>query len=249
MTKRSLALLDWTRDALRLLLPSYCMICGRRLDRHEEYVCTKCFNDLPFTRLHGEPGNVVERLFWAMLPIRRANALLHYQTEGDTRYIFFQLKYYNRPRVGRFFGRIMARDLLDTDFFDTVDVIIPLPLHAKKERKRGYNQSLLLAQGISEVTGLPIDTTAIVRWVDNPTQTQLTPEERRENVQGIFHLAHPERVANRHVLLVDDVLTTNATLLSCGRELVRAGGVSISILTLGLAGQHAFPAKDYIAPW
>lgn len=239
-------LVELARDAGRILLPSFCTVCGSRLESQEQFVCTKCYLDLPFTHFHGERGNVVERLFWDHLPIERANALLFYQAESDSRHIFFQLKYYNRPRVGRFFGRIMANDLLDTDFFEGIDVIVPLPLHRHKERRRGYNQSHELARGVSEVTGLPLETDAVRRVVDNPTQTHLTHQERRENVRDIFQLIQPERLAGRHILLVDDVLTTSATLLSCGTELAKAEGVRISILALGLAGHHFFTAKDYV---
>lgn len=143
----------------------------------------------------------------------------------------------------------MAQDLLDTDFFDGIDFIVPVPLHRKKMRQRGYNQSAELAHGIAELTGLPVREDLVSRVVDTPTQTRLTAEERRENVRDAFRLLQPAAVANRHILLVDDVLTTNATILSCAEELVKATGVRISVLTLALAGQHPTGGHEFRAWW
>lgn len=226
------------RDALRLFFPERCVVCGRRLTGTERCLCLPCFQSLPFTRLHGEQGNVVERLFWGKIPIERANAYLHYYAGTDSRNLFWSLKYYNRPQVGRYMGRAMAADLLDSDFFDGVDFLLPLPLSRRRQRRRGYNQSEELARGVSAVTGLPVDTTSVVRTVDNPTQTRLNARERQTNVQGIFSLQHPEALAGHHVLLIDDIVTTGASLLSCGRVVASAGAVRISVLALALAGTH-----------
>ena len=135
-------------------------------------------------------------------------------------------------------GRAMAADLADSDFFDGVDLILPLPLSRRREKRRGYNQSTELARGVSEITGLPVDTSSVARTVDNPTQTHLTGQERQANVAGIFRLLRPEALRGRHVLLVDDVLTTGASLISCGQTIAAAGGVRLSVLTLALAGDH-----------
>lgn len=225
-------------DALRLVFPERCVVCGRRLCAAERCVCIPCFQSLPFTRLHGERGNVVERLFWGNLPIVRANAYLHYYAGADSRKLFWSLKYYHRPQVGRYMGRAMAADLADSDFFDGVDLILPLPLSRRRERRRGYNQSAELARGVSEITGLPVDAVSVARTVDNPTQTQLTAAERQMNVSGIFRLLRPEALRGRHVLIVDDVVTTGASLISCGKAIAAAGDVRLSILALALAGDH-----------
>lgn len=226
------------RDALRLVFPERCAVCGRRLCAAEHCVCVPCYQALPFTRLHGERGNVVERIFWGKLPIVRANAYIHYYAGADSRRLFWSLKYYSRPQVGRYMGRAMAADLADSDFFDGMDLILPLPLSRRREKRRGYNQSTELARGVSEITGLPVDTSSVARTVDNPTQTHLTGQERQANVAGIFRLLRPEALRGRHVLLVDDVLTTGASLISCGQTIAAAGGVRLSVLTLALAGDH-----------
>ncbi len=233
------------RDALRVIFPDYCITCGRILNAEEHWICTPCYLELPFTHLRGRSGNVVERLFWGLLPVERANAFLHYDPSSDSKEVFFKLKYHNRPQVGRFFGRVMARDLEATDFFRGIDFIVPLPLHAKKRRLRGYNQSEELARGVSAVTGLPVEADIVERVVNNPSQTHLTPHERRDNVRDIFRLRAPERIAGRHILLIDDVITTNATVVACGRALMQAPGVRISILALGLAGRHPQTVENY----
>ncbi len=243
LSSASRAMTRLLHDVWRIFFPQYCVVCGKRLVQGECHICTTCYLGLPFTRFRGERGNVVERLFWGLLPIERANSFLFYEIDREEKRVFFQLKYHNRPQVGRFFGRIMARDLIGTDFFEEMDVIIPLPLHANKQRVRGYNQSLELAKGVSDLTGLPVVSDAIARVVDNPTQTHLTVAERHENVRGAFRLLRPELVAGKHILLIDDVVTTNATLLSCGTELAKVAGVRISIMTLGLAGHHSFTAR------
>lgn len=224
--------------ALRLLLPERCVLCGRRLEAREHCVCTVCYALLPFTHLRARRGNPMERIFWWRVPVRRASALLRYQPGAASCKIFFKLKYGNRPQAGIYFGRIMATDLLDTGFFDDIDGIVPVPLSQKRERKRGYNQSLMLARGVAEITGLPVWPDAAERIVDNPQQARLRPAQRQENVKGIFRLRNKAQLEQRHVLIVDDVLTTGATILSLAREICTAQGSSVSILTLGLAGQH-----------
>lgn len=226
------------RDVSRLLFPDYCVSCGRRLTVREEAVCSACYFSLPFTGIRGAAGNAVERLFWGRFPIGRASAFLYYVPNSDTRMPFIRLKYHKRPHVGRFFGKAMARDLMDPGFFDGMDGIVPLPLAPSRLRQRGYNQSAELARGISEVTGLPIYGDVVARVVENPTQTHLSNAERRENVRNIFRLLDAERIRGRHVLLVDDILTTGSTVQSCAEELARAEGVTVSILVMGMARHH-----------
>ncbi len=238
-------LLRLISEAVSILFPSRCAVCGQCLASMERCICTSCYLNLPLTHFRGHRGNVVERLFWQKLPIERASAYLRYQSSNDVRNVLFKLKYHDRPQVGRFFGRVMATELLATDFFKDIDVVVPLPLHRKKERKRGYNQSEHLARGVADVSGLPVDTKLVERVVNTPSQTRLTADERRQNMQNAFRLCSVERAAGRHILLVDDVLTTHATLLACGRALAQAPNVRISILVLALAGRHPLTVEVY----
>ena len=226
-------------EVLRLLFPEKCAVCGRRLEQGEQVMCNACFAGLPRTNMCAAKGNVVERLFWGKIPVERANAYMYYQAGTASCHPIFQLKYYGRVAVGFYFGRIMAADLQQTDFFNTIDCIVPVPLAKSRQQQRGYNQSELLAEGIAEWTKLPVERSAVERVVANPTQTHLNVRQRIENVADIFRLQRPELLENRHVLLVDDVLTTGATLLSCAEEVAKAKGVRISVLVLGLAGHHS----------
>lgn len=225
-------------DLSRLFLPRRCGLCGRRIDEGQEVICAACYCELPFTRFHGRPGNPVERLFWGRLPVVRANAFLRYVPGADSCRLFFALKYYDRPQTGRYFGRLMAADLVADGFFEDISLIVPVPLASDRQRRRGYNQSEWLARGIAEVTGLPVAAEVVRRVRSNPSQTRLSAWQRQENVEGIFALADEARLAGRHVLLVDDILTTGSTLLSCAGEMARVPGARVSILVMGLAGRH-----------
>lgn len=239
---------DLRRTIEPMLTKHRCLMCDEMLRPHEACICDLCMQDLCYTRFMGQKDNYVERLFGGRYPIEHANALLYYHAMTDSCRIFFAFKYDGHPEVAVHFGRLMAEELLDTDFYRGIDLIIPVPLHPIREHERGYNQSLMLAQGVAAVTGLPINDTALVRTKNTVSQTGLTPKQRRENVKDAFALLHPEEVAGRHLLLIDDVVTTNATLSACADALVTAPNVRLSILTLGLAGTPTtFPYK-YV-PW
>ena len=221
-------------DIRELFFPRCCAVCGKRLALHEMTICTLCFTKLPFTEFHGLPGNPVERIFYPDVDVERANALIFYQPRSDVRFPILLLKYYSRAEIGIQLGRLMAADLRDTDFFDGVDAVVPVPLSAVRKRRRGYNQSEKLCRGIAEATNLPVWTDVLKRVVDNATQTCLTYEQRVGNVEGIFRCTAPEKVRNKHLLLVDDVITTGSTLKSCIGTLTHAGDVTYSILSFGI---------------
>ena len=227
-------------DFLELLFPRYCPVCGARLAASQQVMCAFCFSQLPFTHIRGKRENYVERLFWD-LPIQRASSYLHYRQDSSTQRLLHMLKYYDRPQVGQFFGRAMANDLLGSDFFDGVDVLLPVPLSKERQHRRGYNQSMALAEGVAQITKLPIDTHSSVRVVDNPTQTSLTRDERKVNVAGIFSVTNAENLRGRHLLLIDDVLTTGATLRELISTLASIEGLRVSVLTLALAGGTLLP--------
>lgn len=237
--------MKWHASFLRLLseaadivVPRRCALCGRRLKAGEDFLCLSCLTELPFTRIFGREGNAVERIFWGRIPICRANSYLHYFPESMVSRLFLALKYGNRPHYGCTLGAMMAAELRDTGFFDGIDAIVPVPLARKRMKQRGYNQSEMLAQGVAKVTHLPVLTDAVARVVANPTQTHLTRAERRDNVADVFSLLRPAKVAGKHLLMVDDILTTGSTMMECAEEVAKAGDVKISVLTLGLAGWH-----------
>lgn len=236
----------WIRHMIRFLLPCYCVVCGNRLTEHEEILCAKCHLKLPFTKIRGEKGNEIERLFWMRLPIVRASAYFYYNAfQRETKEILFSLKYRKRPEIGRFFGKAMATELIGTDFFEGIDFMIPIPLSTDRQRKRGYNQSTELALGISQVTGIPVREDIVSKAFSHPSQTHLHIEQRRKNVKDVFLLTKPDAVVGKHILIIDDVLTTGSTIQSIGEEIQKAGDVRISILVMGLA-HHYKPPRDLI---
>ena len=230
------SLTAYSRSILDFFFPRYCTTCRCRLSLQEEYLCISCLSDLPRVRLSSWTDNDITRIFWGLVPIEKGGSYFLYTRHSPYSHILFDLKYHNRPDIGRYMGRIMAETFKSKGFFDGIDLIIPIPLSRKKERQRGYNQSLFLSQGIADSTGLPIDTTSVIRTVSNPSQTHLDEWQRRENVRNIFTVKHPENLEGRHILLVDDVITTGSTMLSCAETITRACPVRLSVISLAWAG-------------
>lgn len=205
----------WLRDLDQILFPRRCAVCGDNLQDGEDILCTRCLALLPYTQYRGQKGNRVERMFYYDYPVARANAFMFYQKGSASAELVHDLKYRNNAQCGEYMGKIMANEIKETDFFDGIDAIIPIPLHAKRQRERGYNQSEMLARGIAQVTKLPVWTNVVERVVNNPSLTTLRYNERREQTAGIFRLVYPERIRGKHILLVDDVITEGATLCAC----------------------------------
>lgn len=224
----------WHR-LLDLISPRVCVVCGQRLSATEEVLCNKCNFHLPRTGFSNNPyENEMAKLFWGQIPVERAAALFHYESHAETANIIYQLKYKDHPEIGPLMGRMMAAELQKEEFFDGIDVIVPVPLTRERLRQRGYNQSEEIAKGVSEITGLPINKDVVKRTVFQGSQTRRSRWERQENVEYAFKLTHGEPIAGKHLLIVDDVVTTGATIIACAKELAKAGNVKISILSLGL---------------
>lgn len=237
-------------DMLDLLLPRICPSCSCRMVAGERGVCNSCLSKFPKVSSLDSTGDYVERLFWGRVPVVNAMALYLYDGDGIVNTIH-QFKYFKHPLLADDMGRIMVRELLPTGVFDGVDAIVPVPLHPNRERQRGYNQSDHLACGIAAETGLPVWRDIVVRIVDNPTQTHISVEERQKNVQDIFWCRRPERIKGRHILVVDDVITTGATVVSVCQSMQKALGedtdrpqydgssqVRFSILSLAYTDHH-----------
>ncbi|MBQ9650404.1 MAG: ComF family protein [Prevotella sp.] len=225
----------WHR-VLDLISPRLCVVCGRRLTVSEETICARCNLHLPRTGFWQDPyENEMAKLFWHQIPIERAAALFYYEAHSETANILYELKYKNHPEIGEVMGRLMAKELQSSGFFDGIDGIVPIPLAKKRQRQRGYNQSLEIARGISEVTGLPIYNKVARRSVFEGSQTSKGRWERNENVEHVFELKDAAAIQGKHLLVVDDVVTTGATVIACAKELCKADNVRISVLALGLA--------------
>lgn len=235
MMKCILFIKDWLGSFLSLLFPRCCIVCGRPLAKGEECICALCNIRLPRTGYHLQADNPVEQCFWGQIPLERGASFFFYRKGSDYRRILHQLKYSGQKEVGAVMGRYMASELLPSGFFRGIDVIIPVPLHKKKEQIRGYNQSEWIARGIADVTGIPVDADSVLRHKNTETQTRKSTFERRENMEGVFSLRHPGQFAGKHVLIVDDVLTTGSTTVACASCMTGVEGVRFSVLTLAVA--------------
>lgn len=232
MSSKWMRMSIWT-DICALLFPRLCVVCGKILTPSEEGVCVSCLSKLPYTRLLNTPGNEMEKCFWGRLPVERASSLFFYSKGGMVSDILYSMKYHGRKRLCCTMGRLLAGELESSGFFDGVDVLVPLPLSDKRLRQRGYNQSEWLAEGIRQLTGIPLCTDVVARSRNNVTQTHKSRYERWQNVENLFCLTgKPHLLEGRHVLLVDDVLTTGATLVACADALSGIKGIRISIVTL-----------------
>ncbi len=221
---------------LQLLAPRACSVCGCRLSGEEEVICCSCDLNLPRTNYASDAyENEMAKMFWLRIPIERAAALFFYHAHSKATNMIYELKYHGHPEIGEKMGIFAAREMSMANFFDGIDMIIPIPLAKKRMRQRGYNQSEWIAKGISAYTHIPVMTDVVERKSFSGSQTHLQRLGRADNVENVFHLLRPEVVRGKHVLLVDDVCTTGATIVACGKALEEAGDLRFSVFTLGLA--------------
>lgn len=220
-------------EILNLFFPNLCLICHRPLIKGERQICIKCLCDLPRTGFHKIKDNPVEQLYFGKFQIEHATAYLKYEKGGNVQKIVHSLKYHDNMEIGYILGREIALELkADDSPLCDVDLLLPVPLHKRKMRKRGYNQSECIAKGISSILNIPVDTNSLMRVANNDTQTHKSIYDRWINVSSIFKLVAPEALEGKHILLIDDVITTGATSLACVEELSRAKDTRISILSL-----------------
>lgn len=218
----------------RLLFPRLCVGCGKPLVALENNVCLNCLYTLPRTHYETEKDHPVEQLFWGKLPIERAMAWCHFVKGGKLQTLLHALKYHHCPEVGVQLGKQMAFEC--ASWLEPIDVIVPIPLHASRQQHRGYNQAACIAKGIAQVMGVEVCSQVLVRTVATSTQTRMRVFERYQNTQGIFTVRQPEVLAHKQVLLVDDVITTGATLLAAAQALKeKIPTCKISIATLAVA--------------
>ena len=227
---------SFINSIIGLFYPSVCAACGNALFRWENLVCTRCRSQLPKTGYELNEDNPLARLFYGKVRLKAVTACFFFSKEGKVQHLIHELKYKGNKEAGVFLGQELGKTLKEAPLFQGVDYLIPVPLHPKKEKQRGYNQSLMIAQGISEVTDIQIGDGFLVRSVNTATQTHKNKEERWQNVKDIFELRHPERLEGKYVLLIDDVLTTGATLEACAMKLTSISDITISCATAACAG-------------
>ena len=227
-----------------LFYPRVCPMCDAYVGVRDEKepICDTCMRSLPRTEQHLLRGNITEltllndrntiseaRKYYRL---QRAAAFLFFEKDHPLQHAIHKMKYADQPLIGYQLGRQAALEFQYADFFDEIDVIVPMPLHPKRFRERGYNQSEYIARGISEITGIPIDTTHVTRTKNTPKQALQEGEERKSNVKDAFSVNHPEDMYHKHILLVDDLITTGETVKSCIHAMKKFRGATFSVFAL-----------------
>lgn len=225
-------------DLGSLIYDDGCIICGRSMGGELGSICLKCRFEMPTTRYLYSSNNPVKEHFEMIAPIVEASSYLYFRTDDRWRKMIHRLKYQGEWRLGLTFGELYGAELKSSGLYNDVDLVVPVPLHVMKYLKRKYNQSEYIAEGIAKELGVKVDRRSLYRRRNNPSQTRQHASERWLNVSDLFAVRNPERLENRHILLVDDVLTTGATLSACIYALQRdVPTCRISIATLAVAGK------------
>lgn len=225
---------QWADDALGLIWPRQCPVCGEALVHDERLLCLQCSLEMPRTGLHRENFSIIHQRLAGKTPIERGAALFYYYSGNPYTRLIHEAKYNGHPWIARTLAADYARELMSDGFFDGIDLIVPVPLHPLKRLRRGYNQTEYIAEGLSRVTGLPV-AHCLRMCRPHGTQTRLGAYARWLNSRATYQATHTEKLQGCHVLVVDDVLTTGATLLSCCRAIHDAAPTAtLSVLTLGL---------------
>ncbi|MEJ6982527.1 phosphoribosyltransferase family protein [Pedobacter sp. P351] len=224
-------ILKYAGDFLSLFFPQLCSGCGKSLFKNESVICINCVYHLPYTNFHLDNDNPVARQLWGRIPFNFAGAYLHFQKGSRVQNLMHELKYNNKPEVAFKLGEMYGRQLKSSADFQNPDVIIPVPLHPARQKKRGYNQSEYLAQGLAQSLNIPVKY-ILSRNVFTETQTRKSRFVRYENMKDVFVGSRNQDLENKHVLVVDDVVTTGATIEACAFELLKIKGLRVSVAAI-----------------
>ena len=223
------------QNLLQTLFPSTCACCGDVLMVGEKQICINCLVNLSATHYSSHDDNHTERQLAGRIPLQNATSIYVFRHGNTVQQLIHAMKFHGNSDLCILMGRQMGLELLQSGRFDDIDLLVPVPLHWRRRLQRGYNQSELLCQGIGQIMGRPVNTRAVVRHRYTHQQSLQTSADREENVKDAFRLRRPEDIQGKHILLVDDVLTTGATLASCCDALKQANNLKISVATLSIA--------------
>lgn len=221
-------------DFINLCYPKLCAACHNTLVKTENSICTSCVINLPKTNYHLDTENPLNKIFWGRVPIEMVAAYYFFNKGNKVQKLLHELKYKSNKNVGEKIGVLYGYELLNAPIFNTIDYIMPVPLHPKKLKKRGYNQSEWFANGLSQSMNIPVSTNILYRNTDSATQTKKSRFNRWENVAEIFGVKTPELLSNKHILLVDDVITTGATIEACAK-ILKEHHAKVSVVSIACA--------------
>jgi ComF family protein len=229
------------KDFLSLIYPVCCEACGAELYNHEKHLCNLCRVSLPKSNFHIHDDNPVMRAFAGRFPLAHAFSYFIYEKSGKVQQLIHTIKYHGKKELAEYLGQLYGQELLQSGIAYYVDTVVPVPLHRNKLKARGFNQSEWFARGLATGLGKKLNVTALNRIRETSTQTRKKKFERWENVEGIFELTRPDEFKDSHVLLVDDVITTGATLEAAWQALQRAEGITISVASIAFASTALTP--------
>ena len=222
-------------DFVSLFYPELCLICNKNLLKEEECICIACLHQTPKTDCFLQKENMVSKRFWGRVKLENAAALFQFNKEGNAQKLIHPLKYEGGKKIGIFLGKQLAFSIRDSKFFEGIDLIMPVPLHPEKEKIRGYNQSKYIVKGVNEVLQLEENFKSLIRIENTDSQVRKKRFSRWENMMNSFALKESQKLKNKHILLVDDVITTGSTLEACAQKLLEVEDVKVSIVTIAVA--------------
>lgn len=222
------------KEVLNFFFPFQCEVCGRLLGEQEKIICLYCFLELPRTNFHNSPENVVSQLFWGRVNISHSASWFYFTKGSPYQKLIHKLKYKGRKDIGFELGKVYGHELKGSPFVKA-DIIIPVPLHPSRLKKRGYNQSEFIGMGLAETLAIPIKADNLIRENSTESQTRKNRFERFLNMEGKFKVKDVNQVLGKSILLVDDVVTTGSTLEACATILLEAGCLEVNVLTLAVA--------------
>lgn len=217
---------------LHLIFPNHCYACEEEISSQLQHICLNCRNEMPrgFDSIH--KNTAIDKLFWGKVALEKSTAFLKFEKNGKAQRLIHHLKYDGKKEIGVTLGEMAAAELMAINFFENIDYLIPVPIHKLKEKIRGYNQSHYIAEGIHAITKIPVDKTSILKIIHTQSQTRKGKFRRWENVSSTFELQKVNQLQGKHLLLIDDVLTTGSTIEACAQELQKIPDVKLSLLAM-----------------
>lgn len=222
-------------DLISLIYPRNCVGCGELLLKHEEEVCNFCYVNLPKTNFHLQASNPVKNIFYGRVELETASSFYYFHKKGSVQKMLHAIKYKGNHELATILGNWYARDISSDPAVMRSACIVPVPLHRRKLKQRGYNQSEAFAKGLAEGLSIPLNTTLLKRTEHTASQTRKSRWERWENVEDTFEIASGDTLKNQCMILVDDVITTGATIEACCQTLQQIEGVKINVLSIAFA--------------
>lgn len=220
------------KNLLNVVFPAFCNGCSKLLLKNEKIICTTCMHHLPLTHHHNLKDHEMHRAFYGIVPFEFGASLLYFRKKGIAQQLMHNLKYKNQQEIGTFLGNIFSKNVLDLPVFNSIDVIIPVPLHKKRLHERGYNQVTTFCEALEKNLAIPIIDSVLVKSINLKSQIQKSKENRLETNKNVFSIENAHEIEGKHVLLVDDIFTTGATIEACAKEILKIKNTRISIVTM-----------------